>query len=65
MSPDLQSNLETNQKTKRGREKGVKATPLSEQYFTHQLMRLEKLLNQCGDRDRQKLLLDTLSKAYQ
>ena len=65
MSPDLQTDLQTDLQKKRGRKKGDSIIPLSEQTFGHQLIRLEKLLRNCGNKDRQKLLLDTLSQSYQ
>lgn len=63
MSQDLQTSLdqtELNQNRKKPRVK----TELSVQTFGHQLIRLEKLLRACGDKDRQKLLLETLLQSY-
>lgn len=64
---DQTTNQTTKQTQTRGRKKGetVTVTPLGEQTFAHQLNRLEKLLRNCGDSDRQKLLIDTLYKVYQ
>lgn len=39
--------------------------PLSQLPITHQLKRLESLLLQCGDREKQKTLVNTLYSLYQ
>jgi hypothetical protein len=60
MNQDLQTDLQTapSQKTRKPK------IELSEQTFGHQLIRVEKLLRNCGDRERQKLLLETLLQSY-
>lgn len=40
-------------------------TPLNLQPLSKQLLRLENLLTQCGDKERQKKLLTTLMSMYE
>lgn len=64
MTQDDLTNQQTLTIKKRGRAKGDSITPLSQQTFGHQLIRVEKLLKTCGNQDRQKLLLETLLQSY-
>jgi TATA-binding protein-associated factor Taf7 len=63
MNQDLQTELQTDLETKKRKTRKAN-TELLNQPFSHQLTRLEKLLGKCGNRERQKLLLETLLQTY-
>jgi hypothetical protein len=63
MNQDLQATNQTMEISNNQMERKPK-TPLSVQTFGQQLTRIEKLLRNCGDKERQKLLLETLLQSY-